>query len=157
MRLDDRGPDGADGRVLVPGGSLPVRSRAVVGLPLSLRDVPETLRRSGGNVRWLSGWDGALAQYRAKALPLVKGCGSELLCCVRQFDRAPHRVHETSLYLGSFDAPSELPVADIWTGHVFYKDRIAWLDTADGWQRHSEFSPGCTEELLALNGKAIKG
>ena len=68
-----------------------------------------------------------------------------------------HRVHETSLCLGSFDTPSDLPVETIWTGHVWYKEHIAWFDTADDWVRHAEFSPGRAAELAALSGRAIKG
>ena len=150
------GSDGADGRVLVRGGSLPVRSRAVVGLPLSLREVP---RHSGapvatfvgfpaGTVRWLGTEPKRYRSSKDVERSFCAACGSSI---------GFHRVHETSLYLGSFDAPSELPVADIWTGHVFYKDHIAWFDTADGWERHAEFSPGRTEELLALSGKPIAG
>ena len=68
-----------------------------------------------------------------------------------------HRVHETSLVVGSFDAPEALPVAEIWTGHVWFKEHIPWFDTADDWPRHSEFTPGRTDELNALSGRDIEG
>jgi hypothetical protein len=68
-----------------------------------------------------------------------------------------HRIHETSLCVGSFDSPSELPVGTAWTGHVFYRDHIAWFDSADTWDRFLEFPPGRSEELAALSGGAIKG
>jgi hypothetical protein len=68
-----------------------------------------------------------------------------------------HRVHETSLALGSFDAPSALPVTRIWVGHVWFKERIAWFDTADEWLRYDEFAPGRAEELNALSGEEIRG
>ena len=68
-----------------------------------------------------------------------------------------HRAHETSLCLGSFDTPSDLPVRSIWACHVWYKERISWFDTADDWPCHSEFPPGRTEELIALSGRDIKG
>jgi hypothetical protein len=68
-----------------------------------------------------------------------------------------HRVHETSLCLGSFDAPEALPIADTRTSHVWFKEHISWFDTADDWTRYSEFPPGRAEELSALSGGNIKG
>ena len=68
-----------------------------------------------------------------------------------------HRAHETSLVVGSFDAPEALSVADVRTGHVWFKERIPWFDTADDWPRHPEFPPGRSEELIALSGRDIKG
>ena len=68
-----------------------------------------------------------------------------------------HRVHETSLVVGSFDAPEALPVVDIWTGHVWFKDHISWFDTADDWRRFAEFPPHRDEELNALSGRKIDG
>jgi hypothetical protein len=53
--------------------------------------------------------------------------------------------------------PSEFPVDGVWRGHVFYKDRIAWFDTADDWERHAEFAPGRSEELHRLSGSPIEG
>lgn len=80
-------------------------------------------------------------------------CGSPL---------AFHRVHETSLALGSLDHPERLPVEGraeipVWSTHVWYQDRLAWFDTADGWSRHLKFPPGREEELAELSGQAIRG
>ena len=68
-----------------------------------------------------------------------------------------HRVHETSLLIGSLDTPGELPVTKLWTGHVWFKDHIPWFDTADEWPRYSEFPPGRVEELNELSGQDLKG
>jgi hypothetical protein len=68
-----------------------------------------------------------------------------------------HRVSETFLCVGSLDAPSDLPIRSIWTGHTWYKEHIPWFETTDDWQRHSEFPPGRIEELNALSGLEIKG
>jgi hypothetical protein len=68
-----------------------------------------------------------------------------------------HRVHETSLLLGSLDAPESLPIAAIQTNHVWFKDHIPWFDTADDWTRFAEFPPQRTDELNALSGQHIKG
>ncbi len=68
-----------------------------------------------------------------------------------------HRVHETSLALGSFDAPEALLTAGLWTGHVWFGERIPWFDTADDWPRHAEFPPGRADELGALSGQDIEG
>jgi hypothetical protein len=68
-----------------------------------------------------------------------------------------HRVHETSLVVGSLDAPEALPIANLWTGHVWFQEHIPWFDTADDWLRYSEFPPGRTEELDTLSGLEIKG
>jgi hypothetical protein len=68
-----------------------------------------------------------------------------------------HRVHETSLVLGSFDAPESLPVAAIPTVHVWYKEHVPWFDTADHWTRFAEFPPQRAEELRALSGQPIQG
>jgi len=96
-----------------------------------------------GTVRWLGTEPKRYRTSKDVERSFCAACGSSI---------GFHRVHEPSLYLGSFDAPSELPVADIWTLHTFYKDHIAWFDTADAWERHSERSPGRTEELTALSG-----
>lgn len=68
-----------------------------------------------------------------------------------------HRVHETSLALGSFDAPGELLKADMWTGHIFFRDHILWFDTDDDWTRYSEFPTWRSEALRELSGKTIRG
>ena len=68
-----------------------------------------------------------------------------------------HRVHETSLAVGSFDTPADLLTAGLWTGHVFFSGRIAWFDTADDWARYPEFPPERAEELRGLSGQAIRG
>ena len=68
-----------------------------------------------------------------------------------------HRVHETSLVVGSFDAPEALPVAEMPTNHIWFKDRMSWFDTADDWKRFAEFPPQRAEELNALSGRPIEG
>jgi hypothetical protein len=68
-----------------------------------------------------------------------------------------HRVHETSLALGSFDSPNAMLSDGIPSWHVWFKERVAWFDTADDWQRYPEFSPGRAEGLSALSGQAICG
>jgi len=68
-----------------------------------------------------------------------------------------HRVHETSLTVGSFDSPADLPVATIWKGHVWYQEHVPWFDTADEWTRYDTFAPGRAEELDALSGQEIRG
>ncbi len=101
-----------------------------------------------GSVRWLGG---ELTRYRSSKdveRSFCPACGSSI---------GFHRVHETSLALGSFDDPSAFPITGMCTGHVFYKDRIGWFDTADCWDRFDEFPPGRSEELVALSGKVIEG
>jgi hypothetical protein len=68
-----------------------------------------------------------------------------------------HRVHETSLALGSFDAPAALLAPGRWTGHVWFQEHISWFDTADDWVRYPAFSPGRVEELAAWSGQVIAG
>ena len=68
-----------------------------------------------------------------------------------------HRVHETCLLVGSLDEPEALPVADLWTGHVWFEEHIQWFDTADDWPRYSEFPPGRMEELNEVSGQDIQG
>ncbi len=101
-----------------------------------------------GTVRWLGREPTRFRSSSDVERSFCPECGSSI---------GFHRVHETSLSLGSFDLPSELPVASMWAGHVFYKDRIVWFDTADGWERHAEFPPGRSEELHRLRGTPIEG
>ena len=68
-----------------------------------------------------------------------------------------HRVHETSLVIGSFDAPEALHVTEMWTGHVWFENRIPWFDSADDWQRFGGFPPGREKELKSSSGQQIKG
>jgi hypothetical protein len=68
-----------------------------------------------------------------------------------------HRVHETSLALGSLDEPVSLQIVDMRTNHVWFKEHIPWFDTADDWTRYPEFPPNRAEELSALSGQDIKG
>jgi hypothetical protein len=68
-----------------------------------------------------------------------------------------HRAHETSLAVGSFDAPDALPGAGVSTMHVWFKEHLPWFDTADDWPRYTEFPPDRTEELIGLSGRDIKG
>jgi len=101
-----------------------------------------------GTVKWL---DNEPTRYRSSKdveRSFCPVCGSTI---------GFHRVHETNLSVGSFDAPEALPAADIWTGHVWFKEHIPWFDTADDWARHAEFPPERVEELNALSGQVIKG
>ena len=68
-----------------------------------------------------------------------------------------HRVHETSLAIGSLNDPAALPVTKLRTSHVWFKEHIPWFDTVDQWTRYSEFPAGRIEELDALSGQDIKG
>lgn len=68
-----------------------------------------------------------------------------------------HRVHETSLALGTFDQPAALLAPGTPALHVWTRERIAWFDTIDDWPRHFEFPPGRAEELEAVSGRAIGG
>jgi hypothetical protein len=68
-----------------------------------------------------------------------------------------HRVHETSLTIGSIDSPAGLPVTKLWTGHVWFREHIPWFNIVDDWTRYAEFPPGRVEELDALSGRDIKG
>jgi len=67
-----------------------------------------------------------------------------------------HRVHETSLLLGSLDAPESLPIAAIRGMHVWFKDHIPWFDTADDWTRFAEFPPGGTDELYNYRRPVVR-
>ena len=68
-----------------------------------------------------------------------------------------HRVHETSLALGSFDTPAALLTAGVWTGHVWFKEHIGWFDTADDWTRYETFPQWRAEALASLSGQQIRG
>lgn len=99
-----------------------------------------------GTVAWLNE---APSRYRSSKdveRSFCPTCGSSL---------GFHRVRETFLCVGSLDAPSEVPVDKIWTGHTWYKEHVSWFDTADTWQRYPEFPPGRAEELEAVSGQPI--
>ena len=101
-----------------------------------------------GTVTWLAA---APTRYRSSSdveRSFCPTCGSSI---------GFHRVHETSLSVGSLDAPDALPVADLWTAHVWFRDHLPWFDTADDWTRHMEFPPGRADELNSLSGREIKG
>ena len=68
-----------------------------------------------------------------------------------------HRVHETSLALGSFDTPAAVLVPGRPALHVWFQEHVAWFDTADDWPRHETFPPGRADEIGALSGQAIAG
>jgi hypothetical protein len=101
-----------------------------------------------GTVTWLAAEPTRYRSSRDVERSFCAVCGSSI---------GFHRVHETSLLVGSFDAPEALPVADIWTVHVWFKDHIPWFDTADDWTRFAEFPPQRAEELNALSGRQIEG
>ena len=68
-----------------------------------------------------------------------------------------HRVHETSLALGSFDAPAALLVPGRLALHVWFQEHINWFNTVDDWPRHPEFPPQRAADLGALSGRLIEG
>ena len=68
-----------------------------------------------------------------------------------------HRVHKTSLALGSFDTPVELLKDGVWTGHVFFGEHVPWFDTSDDWTRYKEFPSWRAEKLTELSGQEIRG
>jgi len=68
-----------------------------------------------------------------------------------------HRVHETSIAVGAFDRPEDLPVGEVFSLHVWHADRISWFETADDWPRHAAFPERRDEELQRLAGKTIEG
>ncbi len=68
-----------------------------------------------------------------------------------------HRVHETSLAVGSLDEPSRLPVDRCRHAHVWNRERVAWFDVADDWQRHDSFPSERIRELEELSGRPIRG
>ena len=101
-----------------------------------------------GAVTWLAAEPTRYRSSRDVERSFCAVCGSSI---------GFHRVHETSLVVGSFDAPEALPVAEMRTLHVWFKDRIPWFDTADDWRRFAEFPPQRAEELNALSGRQIEG
>ena len=68
-----------------------------------------------------------------------------------------HRVHETSLTVGSLDNPGQLPVDRFRHVHVWCQERVGWFEITDDWPRHDRFGPGREEELEALSGQPIRG
>jgi hypothetical protein len=100
-----------------------------------------------GTVTWLNNMPTRYRSSKDVERSFCATCGSSI---------GFHRARETFLSVGSFDAPSDLPIASMWTGHTWYSEHINWFDTADDWLRHSEFPPGRVEELNALSGQPIK-
>jgi hypothetical protein len=68
-----------------------------------------------------------------------------------------HRVHKTSLAVGSFDQPEALFAPGVLVQHVWFREHISWFDTVDDWPRYPAFQPGRADELGALSGQAIAG
>jgi len=101
-----------------------------------------------GTVRWTGKEPARYRSSKDAERSFCPACGSTI---------GFHRAQETSLLIGGFDALGEFPVSKVWSGHVWFKDRIPWFDTADDWQRYSELPPGRAEELEALSGQEIKG
>jgi hypothetical protein len=98
-----------------------------------------------------------VARAGAYPLPLVRRCRARLLSGLRGSTIGFHRVHETSLALGSFDASAALLAPGRWTLHVWFQEHISSFDTADEWARYPEFPPQRAEELDALSGQVIAG
>ena len=101
-----------------------------------------------GTVSWLGR---LLARYRSSSdveRSFCPVCGSTI---------GFHRVHETSLALGSFDQPAALLTPGRKVLHVWFGEHIAWFDTRDDWPRYAEFPPGRAQELGALSGGKIAG
>jgi hypothetical protein len=68
-----------------------------------------------------------------------------------------HRVHETTLTIGSLDRPEDIIDSCNSRSHVFLEEKLDWFDTSDTWTRHDRFAPGREEELRALSGQRIRG
>ncbi len=68
-----------------------------------------------------------------------------------------HRVHETSLAVGSFDQPEALFAPGMLVEHVWFREHISWFDTVDDWPRYPGFPPGRDAELEELSGREIAG
>ena len=84
-----------------------------------------------GAVRWVSKEATRYRSSKDVERSFCPACGSTV---------GFHRVHETSLAIGSLDAPAALPVTKLWTGHVWFKEHIPWFDTADNWARYSDLA-----------------
>jgi hypothetical protein len=117
--------------------------RKHTGSPLST-----SLGFPAGTVNWLTKEPSRYRSSKDVERSFCPVCGSTI---------GFHRVHETSIFIGSLDAPEALPIAKLWTVHVWFKEHIPWFDTTDDWIRYSEFPPGRAEELNALSGREIKG
>lgn len=68
-----------------------------------------------------------------------------------------HRVHETSLAVGSLDHPEHLDANGIRHAHVWNQERVAWFDSLDDWPRYGRFPQRREEELARLRGRSIRG
>jgi hypothetical protein len=68
-----------------------------------------------------------------------------------------HRVHETSLTVGSFDQADSIGEVPKMRVHVWFEDHLSWFDTADRWPRYGQFPPGGKEELEQVEGKPLRG
>ena len=66
-----------------------------------------------------------------------------------------HRVHETSIAVGAFDQPEALtpgrpPAGSAQDCHVFYEQKIPWLEIVDDLLCHQRWSAERADELEAL-------
>jgi hypothetical protein len=68
-----------------------------------------------------------------------------------------HRVHETSLTIGSFDRAADMGEVPSTRVHVWFEEHLDWFETADKWPRYSQFPAGRAEELEELSGKPLRG
>jgi hypothetical protein len=103
---------------------------------------------AAGTVRWLGREP---ARYRSSEdveRSFCPGCGSTI---------GFHRIHETSLTIGSFDRPDDIVAECQSRSHVFRQEKLDWFDTVDSWARFDQFAPGREGELQSMSGKPIKG
>lgn len=101
-----------------------------------------------GTVRWLGREPSRYHSSQHVDRSFCPACGSTI---------GFHRVHETSLTIGSFDRPGAILSACNSRSHVFCQDRIEWFDTADHWPRHDRFASGREEELESVSSESIRG
>jgi hypothetical protein len=101
-----------------------------------------------GTVRWLAREPTRYRSSKDVERSFCSTCGSTI---------GFHRVHETSLSVGSFDQPEDIVAGVNVCVHVWYQEHISWFDTADSWPRYDQFPPGRDEELERLSGQPIGG
>jgi len=101
-----------------------------------------------GSVRWLNREPVRYRSSKDVERSFCSVCGSTV---------GFHRVHETSLAIGSFDLPQKVVASRDRCVHVCYQEKISWFDTADNWTRFERFGPGREDEVRSLSGLPIRG
>jgi hypothetical protein len=103
---------------------------------------------AAGTVRWLGREPARYRSSKDVERSFCPGCGSTI---------GFHRIHETSLTIGSFDQPEEVVAGCQSRCHVWCEQKLDWFDTADDWTRFDRFAPEREEELRGLSGQPIRG